>query len=90
MKDKTPFSDLKLRVGYGAVGNENVLGTNSQSLYKSGYNYLIGSTMHTGLALTQIQNPNLKWETNYTFNIGIDYGCLISVSMVLLNFFTVE
>ena len=74
MKDKTPFSDLKLRVGYGAVGNENVLGTNSQSLYKSGYNYLIGSTMHTGLALTQIQNPNLKWETNYTFNIGIDYG----------------
>ncbi len=74
MRDKTPFSDLKLRVGYGAVGNENVLGTNSMSLYQTGYNYLIGTTAHTGLCLTQIENPNLKWETNYTFNVGIDYG----------------
>lgn len=74
LKDKTPLSDLKLRIGYGAVGNENVLGTNSMSLYKSGYNYLIGNTMHTGLALTQIENPDLKWETNYTFNVGLDYG----------------
>jgi len=74
MKEKTPLSDLKLRVGYGTVGNENVLGTNAQSLYKSGYNYLFGTTMNTGLALTQIENPNLKWETNYTFNVGIDYG----------------
>lgn len=74
LKDKTPLSDLKLRMGYGAVGNENVLGTNSMSLYKSGYNYLIGNIMHTGLALTQIENPDLKWETNYTFNVGLDYG----------------
>lgn len=74
MKDKTPLSDLKLRVGYGTVGNENVLGTNAQSLYKSDYNYLFGNKMNTGLALTQIENPNLKWETNYTLNIGIDYG----------------
>ena len=74
MRDKTPFSDLKLRVGYGTVGNENVIGTNSMSLYKSGYNYLIGNTAHTGLALTQIENPDLKWETNYTLNVGIDYG----------------
>lgn len=73
MKDKTPFSDLKLRVGYGTIGNENVLGTNSQSLYKSGYNYLFG-TENKGLALTQIENPNLKWETNYTLNVGLDYG----------------
>jgi TonB-linked SusC/RagA family outer membrane protein len=76
MKDKTIFSDLKLRVGYGTVGNENVLGTNALSLYKSGYNYLFGKTMNTGLALTQIENPNLKWETNYTLNIGIDYEIL--------------
>ncbi|MGN1229531.1 MAG: SusC/RagA family TonB-linked outer membrane protein [Prevotella sp.] len=77
MKGVSPvLSNLKLRVGYGATGNENVLGTNSQSLYKSGYNFLIGSTVHTGLMLTQIENPNLKWETDYTLNVGIDYGFL--------------
>lgn len=74
MKDKTAFSDLKLRVGYGATGNENVLGTNSMSLYTSGYNTLIGNTVHTGFALTQVANPNLKWETDYTLNIGVDFG----------------
>lgn len=76
MKDKTIFSDLKLRVGYGAVGNENVLGTNSMALYQSGYNYLFGNVLHTGLALTQVENPDLKWETNYTLNVGVDYGLL--------------
>lgn len=74
LKDKTPLSDLKLRAGYGTAGNENVLGTNSLSLYQSGYNYLIGSTMHTGLALAQIENPNLKWETDVTVNFGLDFG----------------
>ena len=74
MQSAKAVSNLKLRVGYGATGNENVLGTNSQSLYRSGYNFLIGSTMHTGLMLTQIENPELKWETDYTLNIGIDYG----------------
>jgi len=74
MQNAKAISNLKLRVGYGATGNENVLGTNSQSLYRSGYNFLIGSTMHTGLMLTQIENPELKWETDYTLNIGIDYG----------------
>ncbi len=74
MKDKTAFSDLKLRVGYGAVGNENILGTNAQSLYKSGYNFLFGTTVNRGLALVQIENPDLKWETNYTLNLGVDFG----------------
>ncbi|MGI6231733.1 MAG: SusC/RagA family TonB-linked outer membrane protein [Prevotella sp.] len=74
MKPFNALSNLKLRVGYGATGNENILGTNSLSLYQSGYNFLFGNTMNTGLMLTQIENPDLKWETDYTFNVGIDYG----------------
>ena len=76
MKNQSAVSDLKLRASYGATGNENVLGTNSLSFYSSGYNFLIGNTMHTGLMLTQIENPNLKWETDYTLNLGLDFGFL--------------
>lgn len=76
LRNYTPLSDLKLRVGYGSTGNENVLGSNALTMYKSGFNYLFGNTLHTGLALTQIENPNLKWETNYTFNVGLDFGFL--------------
>lgn len=76
LRDYRALSDLKIRVGYGSVGNENVLGSNSLSMYKSGFNYLFGDQLHTGLALTQIENPDLKWETNYTFNVGLDFGFL--------------
>ena len=24
--------------------------------------------------MSQIANPNLKWETNYNMNIGLDFG----------------
>lgn len=78
MKDFSMLSDLKLRIGYGAVGNENIVGTNSQALYKSGgdYNYLIGNKVHTGMLMVQVENPNLKWETDYTLNVGLDLGFL--------------
>jgi len=76
LRDVNPLSDLKIRVGYGATGNENVLGSNSLTLYKGGYNHLIGNSMHTGFILNQIENPNLKWETDYTLNAGIDFGFL--------------
>jgi TonB-linked SusC/RagA family outer membrane protein len=74
LRDFTPLTDLKLRVGYGSVGNENVIGTNSLSAYTTGYDFLIGSTMHSGIALTRIENPDLKWETDYTLNLGLDCG----------------
>lgn len=27
-----------------------------------------------GIQMSQIANPNLKWETNYNMNIGLDFG----------------
>lgn len=87
MQNVKAVNNLKLRVGYGATGNENVLGTNSLSLYRSGYNFLFGTTMHTGLMLTQIENPELKWETDYTLNIGIDYGLFNSRINGSIEFF---
>lgn len=76
LANNTWLSDLKFRVGYGSTGNENVLGSNSLTLYTSGYNFYFGDKLNTGLLLTQLENPNLKWETDYTFNVGLDFGFL--------------
>lgn len=69
MKNLTDISNLKLRLGYGMVGNSNI-GT-----------YLFGSSMSamstplgTGYRATKISNPNLKWETSVQYNAGIDLG----------------
>jgi TonB-linked SusC/RagA family outer membrane protein len=64
-------SNLKLRLGYGQVGNQNI------------GNYRYGSSLKTapsgvgnGFLLNNIPNPELKWETSTTYNIGLDLGFL--------------
>ncbi|PKQ69449.1 hypothetical protein BZG01_00520 [Labilibaculum manganireducens] len=71
LKDFELVSNLKLRLGYGMVGNSNI-GT-----------YKYGSAMHTmttplGTAyrLANVSNPKLKWEASQQYNAGIDMGII--------------
>jgi len=67
------ISDLKLRAGYGTVGNDANL--NALALYSnSGGNFLIGTTYFPSVALSQLANSDLSWETIRSTNIGVDYG----------------
>ncbi|RAW02317.1 SusC/RagA family TonB-linked outer membrane protein [Pseudochryseolinea flava] len=68
-------SDLKLRAGFGQTGNATVSGS-ALSLYGGNYPYPIGNILYGGVALTQLANPNLTWETNETINVGLDFGIL--------------
>ena len=74
MKPTTDYlSNLKLRVGYGTSGNEPT-SANALAIYSSGYNVLQGDGYHTGVQITQLANDYLSWETNKTFNVGLDFG----------------
>lgn len=66
-------SNMKLRVGYGASGND-VIGSNALALYGTGYTFPIGDVLYTGVALTQVANPDLTWETDVSINVGLDFG----------------
>jgi len=64
-------SAIKLRVGYGQVGNQNVP------------NYQYGSALTpvvtglgTGFAIDKVSNPNLTWETAVQTNVGVDVTLL--------------
>jgi TonB-dependent starch-binding outer membrane protein SusC len=66
------ISDLKLRVGYGETGTDP--GISALSLYGTGGGtFVIGTTTYPSVALTQLANPNLSWETLKNINIGIEY-----------------
>lgn len=79
MKQFTWVTDLKIRGGYGTMGNSNNVDPNNQfSLYgasigNSAYD-ISGSNSSTleGYYRTRIGNPDAKWETSVTKNIGID------------------
>jgi TonB-linked SusC/RagA family outer membrane protein len=74
MQNVSGLSQLKLRVSYGEAGNESVLSGNTLQLYSAGYPFLIGSTEYNGVAVSQVANPNLKWETVQAFNVGLDFA----------------
>ncbi|MEZ0540848.1 SusC/RagA family TonB-linked outer membrane protein [Fibrella arboris] len=79
MKNLPWVTDLKLRGGYGLMGNSNNVDPNNQyslyaaSLGNSAYD-INGSNSSTvdGYYRSRIGNPDAKWETSITSNIGID------------------
>ncbi|HCS72483.1 MAG TPA: SusC/RagA family protein, partial [Clostridiales bacterium] len=68
------LSELKLRAGYGRTGNDNITGINTY--YTSGWNYILGNKYQTGIGLASIGNPDLTWEKQTDFNVGLDFGFL--------------
>ncbi|MBG8555692.1 SusC/RagA family TonB-linked outer membrane protein [Hymenobacter guriensis] len=79
MKENRFVSNLKLRAGYGRVGNPNNAGRFAY-LYtiNSGINYPLGATqtLQTGAAPTRLANADLRWENNDQINVGLDMGFL--------------
>lgn len=66
---------LKIRLSYGANGNQGIsrYGSLSRIETGSGYNYLMGGNTVYGVAKTSMGNNDLKWETTYASNLGIDF-----------------
>ena len=67
------FSDLKLRAGYGMSGNNRIDSYKSLAILE-GVTYPNGNGTSSGYAPSQIPNPALRWESNNTFNLGLDMG----------------
>ncbi len=81
MQNQDFISDLKIRGGWGQMGNSNNVDPNNQfSLFASnrgGTFYPIGgqnSGADEGFAQSRIGNPDAKWETSTSTNIGFDAG----------------
>lgn len=80
MKKFDFLSDLKLRLGYGVTGQQNL--DNGDYPYlprymdsKAGASYFFGDTQYSLIA-PLAYDKNLKWEETTTWNAGIDYGFL--------------
>jgi TonB-linked SusC/RagA family outer membrane protein len=72
LKDNKTISDLKLRFSYGLTGNSEI------GQYQSQANLVSGTTVvgGTGTVInTQSPgNPDLQWEKNSEFNLGVGFG----------------
>ncbi len=75
MKDQNVFSDLKFRVSWGITGSTAVDPYQTLNTLSS-FNIVLGDQRYIGYApnLTNLANPNLKWETTIQTDGGIDMG----------------
>lgn len=73
-----PVSDLKLRASFGANGNQEIYTYQRFSRYTtSGVAYQgSGSAIVGGVTQSDIGNNDLRWETTYQYNAGLDLSLL--------------
>lgn len=65
MKGNNTFSNLALRASWGLTGNQEFPAGASQEQF--------ALTAYNTAGQTIVANPNLKWETTNSINIGVDY-----------------
>src|SRR5690606_29006050 len=68
------FSDLKLKIGYGQMGNEGIGNFETIPTFVAGGNTVLGGVEQSGAQPARIPNPALTWETTAAYNIGLDFG----------------
>ena len=73
VKDLNVFSDLKLRVSFGQVGN-SVVSPYQTSATLAGTNYSFGQNAGIGLAPGNLPNQELGWERSEELNLGLNVG----------------
>lgn len=80
LKNVDAISDLKLRLGWGITGQQNI--NNGDYPYlarytysKTGANYFFGDNKYS-LLRPEAYDEHLKWEETTTWNVGVDYGFL--------------
>jgi TonB-linked SusC/RagA family outer membrane protein len=76
---------LKIRGGYGIVGNDAIPDFRYLSLVSGGYNYGFGKngTIQTGYGNGTLNNPDLRWEETSQATIGIETRFFNSLSLTL-------
>lgn len=73
VRDNTDFfQNLKLRVGYGTAGNNNIDNNMYATTYGSGHYGYNGGDYITYKPGDTLGNPDLKWEKTTTTNVGLD------------------
>lgn len=90
LEDVDFLDNLKLRVGYGTAGNNNVDNNMYATSYGSGHYGINGSDYITYVPGSTLGNSNLKWEKTTTTNVGLDISVLGSRVNLSVDFYNNE
>lgn len=70
----TVINSLKLRGGYGQLGNNTIGNYGYSSTVNSFAHYALGNTLAEGTTVVTLRDPNIKWEDTETINGAVEVG----------------
>ncbi|WP_027303311.1 SusC/RagA family TonB-linked outer membrane protein [Rudanella lutea] len=76
LRGKTPFDQLKARVSWGKTGNDRISPSAFLYTIASGLDYAFGAnqTLQQGRTITNLIDPNLRWEVTTGTDIGLEFA----------------
>jgi TonB-linked SusC/RagA family outer membrane protein len=89
LKDNDNISNLKLRASYGVTGNQAIGAFQSLASFGSVFTPINGETV-INVTPNQVANPDLKWESSYQTNIGLDLGFLNNKISLSLDYYNID
>jgi TonB-dependent starch-binding outer membrane protein SusC len=89
LKDNNVIETLKLRASWGRVGNDRVPSDAFTATVVPNLAYPFGGGVAVnGSAITQVKDPNLRWETTEEIDMGLDFSLLKGKLYGELGFYT--
>jgi TonB-dependent starch-binding outer membrane protein SusC len=76
LKGNSIISNLRLRLSYGVTGNANLPNYAWLGTYSPPENNIPGYNGYPITYPSNLENPNLQWESLYNFDAGLEFGFL--------------
>lgn len=90
----SPFSDLKLRAGWGKTGNQEIPSKITQARFTSvvsgttSYPLTSSGTYPAGTTNTRLANPDIQWEVSSQTDLGLDFALFKGALSGEIDYFT--
>jgi TonB-linked SusC/RagA family outer membrane protein len=86
--DKKKNMDIKVRASIGTVGNNRIAGDLYRTMFGTNTaGYAFAEAITPGLGPVSLSNPNLKWETTISRNLGLDVSLFNNRVSVTLDYY---
>ncbi|WP_396635739.1 SusC/RagA family TonB-linked outer membrane protein [Maribacter sp. R77961] len=89
LKDHKTISNLKLRASYGVTGNQAIAAYQSLASFGSVFTPINGTTV-INVTPNQVANPDLKWESSFQTNLGLDLGLFNNRVSLSLDYYNID
>jgi TonB-linked SusC/RagA family outer membrane protein len=90
LKDSNVIDFLKVRASAGIIGNDRIRPFGFVSLLRGQGQYVFNGQIVNGTAIGALSNPEIKWEEQFTTNVGLDMKFLSSKLNVTLDYYNRE